>query len=386
MKKLIIVFWIALSPQYLLASSSIYEADIFDSLLEESLSKKDWVSWVSSQSFCRSIEMCSAFREAGMEFLFQYGDLLTSFERKSFLNLLSRDTIFPFTAEQWADYKLLLRQEEISQLYIEFSNIEFEQFTLKLCVYAQDLLGAKEKSFCRFNYDFDAPAKELASLLQYRSFSDRSRTQIFILCRTQRKYPCKMLIKDKRGRWLTTDRELWMQPALAYSRKRKIPVKKDGHTPSGLMYINGVMPKANRQFAYGKFRRLIVDFVEDHDLLEWLPEEHLEQDWWQEAQMAKEVGRKYLRIHGTGQRNSRADSTIYPFVGTRGCVAKRENYYRQFDVDFKDQRDLLEALMRAQKLEPTYENHPHIRSVMYLVEIDNQKRAVTRQDVLEIIQ
>ena len=85
-----------------------------------------------------------------------------------------------------------------------------------------------------------------------------------------------------------------------------------------------------------------------------------------------------MRIHGTGKSSSSKQS-YFPFFPTSGCIAKRENTYD--GVEFKDQRSLLDELMRAQGLIPSYENEAQIRGLIYIYNLDEKKSPVSVSDL-----
>lgn len=368
--------------------SSMMESHIFEDLIlaEETDMNSDIERM--AESYCSSFRMCQAFRSATLEFLFQYESDLHPLNFEKILRAVSKYQSIPFTEVQWIDYRLLVRKSISGDDSIEFNYDELEKFKSKFCVYENLLTWSEAKYLaCSKTLSFDEPVEDVESLLAFEGLGERDRTQIYMFCRVDRRFPCYMLFKDIDGNFLLNDSgEVVGQPALAYSRKKKVPTKKDGHTPSGLLMINGVMPEANKKTVFGKYRRLIVDFASNSQLEKWIPENHLGKEWWKEAQVAKEVGRKYLRVHGTGLRNGNSRSTYYPFIKTRGCIAQRENRYRDLDMNFKDQNILLNILMEAQGLEVKFENHTRIKSALYLVELSNDKSAVTRDEALSLIQ
>lgn len=225
----------------------------------------------------------------------------------------------------------------------------------------------------------------IADLLKDNSaIGQGDRQSLFLLCRQDRSYPCLAVLKNKKGELLKAKYGgVWSMPMLAYSRKKKPYYKFDGHTPSGVYYTNGVMPKADRRFAYGKFRRLILNFVpaRSNESLSrsYLPESSHDHNWWKEASVARDMGRAHFRIHGTGLGNHNKRSNYYSLVATRGCVASREGRYD--DVTYKDQKKLLDILMFNQGLKYGYENQPSIRAMFYVLNIDNKTGPVTLQDL-----
>lgn len=210
------------------------------------------------------------------------------------------------------------------------------------------------------------------------------RPKLFMFCRQDRRYPCMMLMRDKSGKPLRlSNGELWHQPALGYSRKKKDYNQFDGNTPAGIFRIEGVMPQTNRKFAFGKYRRLIMDFIESskNEMLmrSLLPLSSRQQNWWYESVVARNMGRSLFRIHGTGLKNLSKRRKYYPFVATRGCVTKREGKYGS--IKYQDQNLLLNQLMKASDLKPVYGNHQKIRALFYIVEIDNKKQPVSMAEL-----
>ena len=68
--------------------------------------------------------------------------------------------------------------------------------------------------------------------------------------------------KDKnKNPILLDDGNLWSHPAFAMSSRGLPSNIVNGQTPQGVHTIDSVMPEANRQIAFGKFRRLILNWV-----------------------------------------------------------------------------------------------------------------------------
>lgn len=208
--------------------------------------------------------------------------------------------------------------------------------------------------------------------------------KLYMFCSTNRLFPCLMLGKDAEDRpILNTDGTLWTHQALASSARNIPSYQRNGNTPAGVHHIDGVMPTADQNLSFGKFRRLILNFVpasKDENLTRsLLPEASRSSQWWMPSVVARDVGRSLLRIHGTGRINTWPDSTWYPFIRTSGCIAQRENTY--YGVEFKDQRILLDTLMVAQGLEPEYDNESRLKGLLYFIEINDQAKAVSVSDL-----
>jgi hypothetical protein len=145
------------------------------------------------------------------------------------------------------------------------------------------------------------------------------------------------------------------------------------------MTIDSVMPVADQQISFGKFRRMILNFIpksKNETLLRsLLPESSISEDWWKAGVTARDIGRNLLRIHGTGKINPDPSVPYFPFMRTSGCISQRENTYD--GITYKDQRDLLDAIMKAMDNQPVFENEPKIKGLLYIVEIDDTDEIVT---------
>ena len=178
--------------------------------------------------------------------------------------------------------------------------------------------------------------------------------KIFMFCRQNRLYPCLMVMKDINGDDVRReDSSLWSNPALASAVTGLPSYQRNGNTPAGIFTIDSVMPTADQQPSYGKFRRMILNFVpkskEETLIKSLLPKSSWESDWWKATTVARDIGRNLFRIHGSGRLNSDPNTPYYPFMRTHGCISQRENTYE--GVSFKDQRNLLDSIMKAMELE-----------------------------------
>ncbi|MBX2987850.1 MAG: hypothetical protein KF802_08120 [Bdellovibrionaceae bacterium] len=208
--------------------------------------------------------------------------------------------------------------------------------------------------------------------------------RVYIFCRADRVYPCRALVKDKSGKPLRgSDGQLWSQPILAYSRHQKNFDEPGGDTPGGVHLVDGVMPAADQTELFGRFRRLILGFVPksqgEANQKKFLPASSQNHSWWREGVVARDLGRAHLRVHGVGRVNHDRSKPYYGYFGTSGCMENRENVYD--GVTYIDQRHFLDAVMKAMGKTPSFANEPSIRAVLYLVTLDDEKRAVTAQDL-----
>jgi hypothetical protein len=193
-----------------------------------------------------------------------------------------------------------------------------------------------------------------------------------------------MIMKDNRGEAVRLDDgTLWSNPSLASSARGLPSYSRNGNTPQGIHTIDSVMPVADAQMSFGKYRRMILNFIpksRDEVLTKaLLPPSSHDSDWWKAAVVSRDIGRNLLRIHGTGKINVDKETPYYPFMRTSGCIAQRENTYE--GVTFKDQRNLLDSIMTAMDLELNYSNETHVKGILYLVDIDDKNAPVTLHDL-----
>jgi len=208
--------------------------------------------------------------------------------------------------------------------------------------------------------------------------------KIFMFCRNNRLYPCLMVMKNILGEAVRLENgTLWSNPALASSAKGLPSYSRNGNTPEGIHTIDSVMPVADSAMSFGKFRRLILNFIPKSKnevlLKSLLPLSSHESDWWKAAVVSRDMGRNLIRIHGTGKINVDKETPYYPFMRTSGCIAQRENTYD--GVTFKDQRNLLDSIMKAMDLAATFDNETHAKGILYLIEIDDKNAPVSLGDL-----
>lgn len=218
----------------------------------------------------------------------------------------------------------------------------------------------------------------------YRNSKYDGSITLYLLCRQSRAYPCRFVLKDIHGRFVrSSNGKVWSMPALAKSKRDLAYYQTNGQTPTGVHTIDSVMPSANRHTAFGKFRRMILNWVVSGSDEKWtksfLPPTHRKFKWWKRASVARDAGRKYLRIHGTGKLNNDPKSSFYPHVPTSGCVSTLEGTY-DF-ATFIGQRILLDKIMRASFLSPVYANETKISGVLYVMNLGDERRAVTQADI-----
>ena len=221
------------------------------------------------------------------------------------------------------------------------------------------------------------------SIIDYRNGEYQDSIRLFLFCRRDRSYPCRFLMKDQFGEFVKDGDRLWSLPALAKSKRGFRFNKTNGNTPTGIHTIDSVMPMANRELVFGKFRRMILNWIPKEngydETMELMPSSHRSLKWWQEASIARDIGRKYLRIHGTGRVNDNSSLNYYPHMPTAGCISTKEGRYG--GVNYRDQRRILDKIMETMHLGPVYQNEIHIKGVLFVLNLDDRKSAVSIDDL-----
>jgi hypothetical protein len=208
--------------------------------------------------------------------------------------------------------------------------------------------------------------------------------KIFMFCRENRLYPCLMVMRNVHGEVVRDDDGIiWSHKSLASSARGLPSYTRNGNTPTGILTIDSVMPAADQQVSFGKFRRMILNFIpksKNESLMKsLLPASSHTEDWWKSSVTARDIGRNLFRIHGTGKLNQDPSVPYYPFMRTAGCIAQRENTYD--GVKYQDQRELLDAIMIAMNMETNFENEIKVKGILYLVEIDDKNAPVELEDL-----
>ena len=218
----------------------------------------------------------------------------------------------------------------------------------------------------------------------YKNGEYKDTLKLFLFCRHDRNFPCLIIMKDIFDQPVrNTDGTLWSIPALAKS-SRNFPYSiTNGQTPQGVHQMDSVMPEADQFKDFGKWRRVILNWVEaselDKNMSHFLTKQTLKSNWWRQSSIAREIGRKWLRIHGTGKKNKSPATTYFPHVPTSGCISTLEGDYGK--NKYQDQRLLLDKMMESMQLVPVFTNEADIKGILYVVDLDQKKKKVTLKDL-----
>ena len=142
------------------------------------------------------------------------------------------------------------------------------------------------------------------------------------------------------------------------------------------------MPEANKNYEFGAFRRLIVNFLQnspgEENIKQFLPRTQHNSSWWLPSIVGRELGRSLFRIHGTGKVNKNPFTPYFPMIPSSGCLTTTERIFMGL-VQINDQRLLLDTAMEALELLPSYENELKIHGLLYVIEFDDTYQALEFQ-------
>jgi hypothetical protein len=207
----------------------------------------------------------------------------------------------------------------------------------------------------------------LTDLLEWTIAPDQP--HLYVLCRPDRGVLCQAILKDRQGRFLTENGQLWSVPLSLRSIHDLSWIFSRGQTPQGIYRIQGTVPQPDTEFfrAFGQFSlvNLFVPFeagvqefvagrsgssmsnLSDYQALlppSWRNYFPIQQTYW-----AGKAGRALFRIHGTGEAttffsNNRRYPTSQNWNPTIGCLSALELYDESGRLLEADMPKILEAL------------------------------------------
>lgn len=218
--------------------------------------------------------------------------------------------------------------------------------------------------------------KDVQELLDYKTHQ----LSLFALFSSDRSKPGRLFIRKSDGHFYTKENgDLWSVRVLATSG-RGLPFNhSNGATPCGVYSVDSVMPEANKEYEFGKNRRLIVNFLKtspgEENIKQFLPKSQRTGLWWTPSIVGRELGRSLLRIHGTGRVNKNPFSSYFPMIPSSGCLTTTERTFLGM-IKINDQRLLLDALMDSMGLPKTFENESKIHGLLYVINFDGTYQAL----------
>ncbi|MBC7713712.1 MAG: hypothetical protein H7177_10250 [Rhizobacter sp.] len=245
--------------------------------------------------------------------------------------------------------------------------------------FLNDLVGHYPVEYTTFNNAIDGVVLNKAQVQEILNHKTYKLTLI-ALFQKDRSIPGRLFIRRADGSFVhRSNGDLWSMKVLGTSG-RGLPFNhSNGTTPCGVYTVDSVMPEANKNADFGKFRRLIVNFLgtspNDENIKQFLPCSQHTNSWWTPSIVGRDLGRSLLRIHGTGRINKNPFSSYFPMIPSSGCLTTTET--TAFGLkEVNDQRALLDTLMAALNLPITYENESKIHGLLYVIEFDGTYQAL----------
>ncbi len=226
------------------------------------------------------------------------------------------------------------------------------------------------------------PIEKIEKLAEIPSLIDLLRWQIvpqqthmYVLCRPNRDVLCLAVIKDRNGKFLKQNKQLWSAPLLLQSLRNLDWSFTNGRTPQGIYRMEGVslQPDDAEFHAYGQFSlvNLFVPFEDGVNtfLPNQLPNQKgkfignlqayqalLPPTWRaylpiQQTYWAGNAGRSLFRIHGSGaaidffqNKSAVVNANNFNWNATLGCLSAIEIYDNRGSLIKADMPKILDAL------------------------------------------
>ncbi len=222
------------------------------------------------------------------------------------------------------------------------------------------------------------PVEKIGKLSEIPSLTDLLKWQIapqqthmYVLCRPNRDVLCLAVIKDRNGKFLKQNKQLWSAPLLLQSLRNLDWNFTNGRTPQGIYRMEGVslQPDDVEFHAYGQFS-LVNLFVPFEDGVNaFLPNQKgkftgnlqayqalLPPTWRaylpiQQTYWAGNAGRSLFRIHGSGaaidffqNKSAVVNANNFNWNATLGCLSAIEIYDNRGSLLKADMPKILDAL------------------------------------------
>jgi hypothetical protein len=211
---------------------------------------------------------------------------------------------------------------------------------------------------------------------------------LYVLCRSDRKIPCRTLIKDSQGQFLQAGAQPWSVSLLARSLHNLRWNMQSGNTPQGIFRVEGTLSPTPDTFrAYGQFPRFKLFMPFESEVKNFLPNRSgpffgnlddyrqlLPPSWRSYPPMAQsywagKIGRSLVRIHGTGEDPAlfygdnpivAAATQSYPWNPSIGCLSALERYDTAGNLVEADMPKILEAFTKVQPQPPQPPQSPPV--------------------------
>ena len=201
-------------------------------------------------------------------------------------------------------------------------------------------------------------------------------THMYVLCRPNRDVLCLTVIKDRNGKFLKQNKQLWSAPLLLQSLRNLDWNFTNGRTPQGIYRMEGVslQPDDAEFHAYGQFSLVNLFVPFENGVNAFLPNQKgkftgnlqayqalLPPTWRaylpiQQTYWAGNAGRSLFRIHGSGaaidffhNKSAVVNANNFNWNATLGCLSAIEIYDNRGSLIKADMPKILDALNTVTK-------------------------------------
>jgi hypothetical protein len=357
------------------------------------------------ESSCRAVSQFMLVNdevEQGFIRLFQRYDSLEHNTKRSLL-----EAVYGLYPDRFAGYMQKILQSEtdpalfaVAALYTYRLNATDDAAnTLKIKMVETfpgydtlDVLVELEKYLNNYQHRPVLNAADIAALFRYQATLQKK--VIYSFQRYNRDYPGMAIVQNADGRFMRhADGRLMVFQQLARSASNLPYFIKNGNTPQGVYSLLGtavannkligptpnlqmIMPFENKweryfQYPAGMSWNPAMDSLQLY--LDLLPPSWRKSSFATESFYAGKIGRNAIIAHGTTiDPEYFRDKPFYPLTPTNGCLCAKELW------NISNGRLLVSEQFN---LVSAYNATPGSKGYLYVINVDDQQRAVTREDV-----
>jgi len=265
-----------------------------------------------------------------------------------------------------------------SAVYPEIAPVNIEKLMLKVQKrfpnWAQDIrlrttLNNIQSNIQETQTDKASSIPNLADLLKWQIAPQQA--HMYVLCRPNRDVVCVAILKDRQGKFVQRNQQLWSAPLLLQSIHNLDWNFSNGRTPQGIYRMEGISRQPDDEVfhAYGQFSLVNIFLPFEDGVNTFLPNQKgkftgdlktyqtLLPPLWrdyepiQQAYWSGSMGRSLFRIHGSGAaidffRNKPAvvSPKNFDWNATLGCLSALETYDDRGNLLKADMPKILDAL------------------------------------------
>ncbi|PZU96702.1 MAG: hypothetical protein DCE90_08605 [Pseudanabaena sp.] len=228
---------------------------------------------------------------------------------------------------------------------------------------------------------------------------------MYVFCRPNRDVLCLTVLKDRNGKFVQQNRQLWSAPLLLQSIHNLDWNFTNGRTPQGIYRMEGVSRQPDDEYfhAYGQFSLVNLFVPFESGVTAFLPKQKgkftgdlqayqslLPVSWRnyapiQQTYWAGSMGRSLFRIHGSGaaidffsNKPAVVSTQNFDWNATLGCLSALEIYDDRGSLLKSDMPKILDALQKV--------GRGKIEGYLVVVDIPSDTdQPVTKEEVMKYI-